>query len=92
MPGEDDAQPPPDLAIDARDATLDPDWPKLAFVERPLAGDPTNWWAPNHACVVAMLRSAGLDVVARPGHELYVCVPRGLPDDVRRELDAALGS
>ena len=24
-----------------------------------LAGDPTNWWAPNHAACEAMLRSAG---------------------------------
>jgi len=91
MPGEDEAQPPADLSIDEREAMLEPGWPKLAFVERRLAGDPTNWWAPNHAGVVAMLRSAGLEVVSRPGHEVYVCRPGTLPEDVRRELDAATG-
>ena len=39
------------------------------------AGDPTNWWAPNHAAVEAMLRSSGLRVDARPGHEIYLCEP-----------------
>ena len=92
MPGEDEADAPADLSIDARNAMLAPGWPKLAFVERRLADDPTNWWAPNHACVLAMLRSAGLEVVARPGHELYVCRPGQMPDDVRRELDAATGA
>ena len=55
------------------------------------AGDPTNWWVPNHACVEAMLRSAGLEVVERPGHEIYLCRPRGLPDDVAAELASATG-
>ncbi|HEV2061967.1 MAG TPA: hypothetical protein VGR12_03865, partial [Solirubrobacteraceae bacterium] len=49
-----------------------PGWPRAAFIERSLAGDPTNWWAPDDACVRAMARSAGLKVVATPGHELYV--------------------
>jgi tRNA (mo5U34)-methyltransferase len=92
MPGEDEAQPPADLSIDERDAMLESGWPTMAFVERRLAGDPTNWWAPNHACVVAMLRSAGLEVVSRPGHELYVCRPGVVPEDVLRELDAATGA
>jgi tRNA (mo5U34)-methyltransferase len=38
-----------------------------------MAGDPTNWWAPNHACIEAMLRSCGLRVTARPAHEMYIC-------------------
>jgi tRNA (mo5U34)-methyltransferase len=50
-------------------------WPKMAFIEKKLAGDATNWWAPNHAGVEAMLRSSGFRVVARPGHEMYVCEP-----------------
>jgi tRNA (mo5U34)-methyltransferase len=92
MPGEDEVRTPVDLSIDDRDAMLELGWPKLAFIERRLAGDPTNWWAPNHACVVAMLRSAGLEIVSRPGHELYVCRPGRVPDAVRCELDAATGS
>lgn len=50
-------------------------WPTMAFIEHAFAGDPTNWWAPNHAAVEAMLRSSGLAVIARPGHEIYVCEP-----------------
>ena len=70
---------------------LEPGWPKMAFVERRLADDPTNWWAPDEACVEAMLRSCGLEVVERPGFQLWVCRPRGLPASVRSELDAASG-
>jgi len=91
MPGDDEVEPPADVSIGDREAMLEPGWPKLAFVERRLAGDPTNWWAPNHACVGAMLRSVGLHVLSRPGHELYVCGPGRVPDAVRRELDAVLG-
>jgi formate/nitrite transporter FocA (FNT family) len=47
----------------------------MAFIEHRLAGDPTNWWAPNHAGVLAMLRSAGLEVTDTPGHEIYICRP-----------------
>ncbi|RYY81490.1 MAG: methyltransferase domain-containing protein, partial [Comamonadaceae bacterium] len=64
-----------DCAIDAREKLLALGWPKLAFLEHRLAGDPTNWWAANHAAVEAMLRSAGLRVLQRPGHEMYLCEP-----------------
>jgi tRNA (mo5U34)-methyltransferase len=50
-----------------------PGFPRLAFVEHSYAGDPTNWWVPNRACVEAMLRSSGFAVVARPEAEVYVC-------------------
>jgi tRNA (mo5U34)-methyltransferase len=61
--------------FDDRELLAAPGWPKMAFLEHHFAGDPTNWWAPNHACVEAMLRSAGMKVVNRPGHELYLCEP-----------------
>jgi hypothetical protein len=32
---------------------------------------------PNSACVEALARSAGLEVVERPGHEIYLCRPLG---------------
>jgi tRNA (mo5U34)-methyltransferase len=64
-----------DLAVDDRATLNEPGWPKMAFIEHRLAGDPTNWWAPNHAGVEAMLRSSGLHVIDRPGHEIYVCRP-----------------
>jgi tRNA (mo5U34)-methyltransferase len=89
MPGEEEAATPADLPIDRRDELCGPGWPKMAFLEHGVAGDPTNWWAPDHACVVAMARSAGLEVVARPGHEIYVCRPHGLPPLVAEELARA---
>lgn len=49
------------------------DWPRMAFIEDRLAGDPTNWWIPNLACVEALLRSCDLRIVARPAHEILVC-------------------
>jgi tRNA (mo5U34)-methyltransferase len=75
MPGEERVQAPTDMSIDDRDELLRPGWPAMAFVEHELAGDPTNWWAPNAACVEAMLRSCGLRVEARPGHEMWLCRP-----------------
>jgi tRNA (mo5U34)-methyltransferase len=50
-----------------------PAYPKMHFIENRYAHDPTNWWAPNRACMEAMLRSAGFDIVAHPEDEVYVC-------------------
>jgi tRNA (mo5U34)-methyltransferase len=90
MPGDEVAAPPQDLPIEERGAMLEAGWPKLAFIERSLAGDPTNWWAPNEAAVEAMARSAGLEVVERPGHEIYLCRPAG-GRGAGAEVDAATG-
>jgi tRNA (mo5U34)-methyltransferase len=88
-----DARPAPvyDLPFTSRLTLADPTWPSLAFVEHSFAGDPTNWWVPNAACVEGMLRSSGLEIVARPGYQLWICRPRGLPASVRAELDATVG-
>ena len=75
MPGDDVAANTADCPIDDRSRLLAPGWPKMAFIEHRLADDPTNWWAANHACVEAMLRSSGLRIDARPGHEIYLCSP-----------------
>jgi tRNA (mo5U34)-methyltransferase len=86
-----------DRPIDDRDALSDPGWPRMAFIERQFAGDPTNWWVPNHAGVRAMLRSAGMRPTAYLGHELYLCEPMGpgdaraAPYDISPELRAATG-
>ena len=79
-----------------RDRMLEPGWPKMAFIEGRFADDPTNWWAPNHACLEAMLRSCGMRVASRPGHELYVCTAEPAFDACvrswnRQEYVAALG-
>ena len=96
-PGREVYPDPGDHAIDDRTALLDRGWPRLAFIERRFAGDPTNWWVPNHAGVKAMLRSSGMRVAATLDHEFYLCEP-GAPDSAERapydftpELLAATG-
>jgi tRNA (mo5U34)-methyltransferase len=74
MPGEEVADT-TGHGLDDRQVLPAPGWPRMAFLEHAFEGDPTNWWAPDHACVEAMLRSSGLRVAARPGHELYLCEP-----------------
>ena len=91
MPGEEVLEVGSDTGIHGRDAMLHPGWPKLAFIEHALASDPTNWWAPNHACVEAMVRSAGMTVVGRPGHEIYVCEPVPGAQPERGDLRAVYG-
>jgi tRNA (mo5U34)-methyltransferase len=53
-----------------------PSYPRLHFVEARYAGDPTNWWIPNEACAVAMLRSSGFSVEAHPEPEVFICRSR----------------
>ena len=48
-------------------------FPRMQFVERRFAGDPTNWWIPNRACVEGMLRSAGFAPLEHPEEEVYLC-------------------
>lgn len=74
-PGEGNFVPPKELALRDRTPLSAPEWPKLSFIEHRLADDPTNWWAPNPACLEGMLRSSGLRVVARPASEFFVCTP-----------------
>lgn len=88
MPGGGGAPLPADLPFDERGRLAAPDWPKAAFIERCFAGDRTNWWAPDDACVQAMLRSAGLRIVAAPAHETYVC-ERNTERDPARPLREA---
>jgi tRNA (mo5U34)-methyltransferase len=73
MPGDAVVDTTVDPDIDDRSVFLQPGWPTLAFIENKFSGDITNWWAPNHAGVEAMLRSSGLRVKSRPAHEIYIC-------------------
>jgi tRNA (mo5U34)-methyltransferase len=75
MPGMERAEAAADLGLNERERLLAPGWPRMAFVEHRLAGDPTNWWAPNAAACEALLRSAGLRPVAHPLHETWLCEP-----------------
>ncbi|MFL5832966.1 MAG: TIGR04290 family methyltransferase [Solirubrobacterales bacterium] len=85
MPGEGSPGTPEDVEIGERKRLLEPGWPRAAFVENRLAGDPTNWWAPDPACVEAMARSAGLRIGERPGHEIWIC-ERDEENDHSRDL------
>jgi tRNA (mo5U34)-methyltransferase len=53
-----------------------PGYPKLHFVERRYASDPNNWWIPNAACALAMLRDAGFEPLSRPEEEVFLCRTR----------------
>jgi tRNA (mo5U34)-methyltransferase len=59
------------------------DFPRLHFIERKYSGDQTNWWIPNRACMEAMLRSAGFEVLRHPVAEVFVCrtVPLASEDE-----------
>lgn len=98
MPAQPSSTPPvpADLPIDERERLTQPGWPRAAFIEHQLAGDPTNWWAADDECVRAMLRSSGLRVIDTPGHEIYVCGPAHPEEDHaaalrEAELRAVLG-
>jgi tRNA (mo5U34)-methyltransferase len=95
-PGDEVLAPENDPDLDEREILLERGWPKMSFIEGRLAGDPTNWWIPNHACVQAMLRSSGLKVLANPAHEVYLCEPAAncpseLTDYCAAELRCAVG-
>jgi tRNA (mo5U34)-methyltransferase len=75
MPGMDETDTPENLEMTERERMREPGWPAMSFIEHRLAGDPTNWWAPSHAGIEAMLRAAGMRVVGRPGEETYVAEP-----------------
>lgn len=75
MPGKEVYTDTDGLDIEGRAPMLESGWPKMAFIEHRFAGDPTNWWAPNHACVEAMLRASGLKVARALPHELYLAEP-----------------
>lgn len=68
----------------------DRDFPAMYFIEKRYSHDPTNWWIPNCAAVEGMLRSSGLEIVAHPETETWVCVPRNVTRDGRYVIDMEL--
>lgn len=63
----------PDYPFSEKGIFERPDFPRMHFIERRFAGDPTNWWIPNRACVEAMLRSSGFKIEAHPEEEVFIC-------------------
>jgi len=68
----------------------DPTFPCMYFIEHSYADDPTNWWIPNRPAAEAMLRSSGLEIVAHPESETWVCEPRAVKRDGHYLLDLEL--
>src|SRR5512142_3043792 len=64
---------PPDASITDRAMFEQPGFPCMYFIENRYAGDPTNWWVPNESGMEAILRSTGLDIVAHPFGEMWIC-------------------
>lgn len=62
-----------DYPFREKDIFNSPGYPKLHFIENNYCGDPTNWWVPNRACVEAMLRSSGFEIIENPEQEVYIC-------------------
>jgi tRNA (mo5U34)-methyltransferase len=58
-----------------------PGFPRLHFIERRYAQDPTNWWVPNRAAAEAMLRSAGYAIESTPEPEVFICRHVDVSDD-----------
>jgi tRNA (mo5U34)-methyltransferase len=79
---------PPDFDFWEEDVFEGGSFPRLYFVEKRFANDPTNWWIPNQACFEAMLRSAGFAILDHPECEVFVCRRARLtgPVDPRDEL------
>ena len=75
-----------DYAFTERKIFDDPAFPRMHFVEQRYAGDPTNWWIPNRACVEALLRSSGFAVRAHPEEEVYICSLGRVTERNREEL------
>ncbi|WP_051938913.1 methyltransferase domain-containing protein [Luteibacter sp. 9135] len=69
-------------------------WPRMAFIEHELAGDPTNWWVPNPAALHAMVRSTGYSVTAMADDILICRRGAGAEAAARRchDMVAKLGS
>lgn len=83
---------PADLDFTETARLAEREWPGMAFIEHRLAGDPTNWWVPDRACLEGMLATSGLRVKRRLTYDIRICVPSGrtdwLEDQVEEELAA----
>jgi tRNA (mo5U34)-methyltransferase len=67
-----------------------PGFPSMYFIEKKYAGDPTNWWIPNHGAMEAMLRSSGLEIESHPESETWICRPVQVMKEGKYILDHEL--
>jgi tRNA (mo5U34)-methyltransferase len=80
----------PDYDFHREDIFHDAAFPAAYFIERSYAGDYTNWFIPNRSGAMAMLRSAGLEIVDTPDPETFICAPRDAHRDGKYILDMEL--
>lgn len=80
----------PDYPFWNKEIFNDPDFPAMYFIEKSYSNDPTNWWIPNCAAMEGMLRSSGLDIVAHPETETWICKPHHVTRDGRYILEMEL--
>ena len=73
---------PGDYPFSEQDAFKDDAFPRMYFVEKRFAHDPTNWWIPNRACFEAMLRSTGFEILDHPEDEVFICRRTDIPGPV----------
>src|ERR1044072_5557986 len=71
---------PPDFPFWQSQLFDDEQFPRMYFIEKRYANDPTNWWIPNRACFEAMLRSAGFEILDHPEDEVFICVVLDPPE------------
>ncbi len=64
---------PGNLPYEERDRLGQPGWPRMAFIEDRFAGDSTNWWVPDTAAILALLRVAGLRPERKIADETWLC-------------------
>ena len=64
---------PPDFPFWESERFENEKFPRMYFVEKRYANDPTNWWIPNRACFEAMLRSAGFEILEHAEDEVFIC-------------------
>lgn len=79
---------PPDFPFWESERFESEKFPRMYFVEKRYANDPTNWWIPNRSCFEAMLRSAGFEILDHPEAEVFLCRRStvGWPFNYKHEL------
>src|ERR1044072_384141 len=74
---------PPDFPFWQSQLFDDEQFPRMYFIEKRYANDPTNWWIPNRACFEAMLRSTGFEILDHPADEVFLCRRTATPRPVQ---------
>ncbi|HEX9978977.1 MAG TPA: TIGR04290 family methyltransferase [Flavobacterium sp.] len=74
MPDKAEMEIPDDIEFHKREIMLQSGYPVMAFIEKRLGGDPTNWWAPNHQAILSMLRTCGFCTDVIPEEETYIAI------------------